>query len=315
MKRLICYFLMAGILVGLVLTVGCSDDDDKGTTPLTPGDPDDPQFLMARGVLGEGLMSNDGAIIDLAMILTGEIPPKAGYDNPFKPQAVTQFDSLSYTYSYNNFWHIFSVLAVQAPWNGEGYDSLIYTGVDSLRFSNLSGPMQYPDSTTTTFNIRAHIDVHITTANTDIKVNPAGADATISTDASYIITGHADTALYINGTSADSLMATLAGDTITCDIELTASQTATNLYLDEIALSEEGGCPRSGTLRIVSSMDLYCESETDTLDAQGVWTVLFTYDEGMVTINFNNGVSYWVVTDQCGPTGMIKSGWSSILRR
>jgi hypothetical protein len=315
MKRLMYYLLMAGILVGFVLAVGCSKDDDKGTTPATPGDPDDPLFLIVSDVLGDGLMSNDGAIIDLAMELSNQIPGKAGFYNPFKPQAPNQFDSISYTYSYSNYWHIFSLLAIQTEWNGVSYDSMIYTGVDSLRFSNPSGPMQYPDSTTTTLAIRAHIDVEITTANTDVKISPAGAHAMISTDASYTITGQPDVALYINGTSANSLIASLVGDTIGCDITLTANQTVTNLYLDSLALGDQGGCPRSGTLRIVSSLDLYCEGETDTLDAQGVWTVLLTFEDGMVNVHVSNATNYWDEDEQCGPTGTTKSGWSSILNR
>ena len=315
MKRLACYLLTVGILVSFVLIAGCSDDDNKGTNSLTQGDPNDPQYQLVSGVVGEGLFSNDGAIIDLSMYLAGLIADKNGKHYPLKPQAPEQFDSLSYTYSYSNFWHIFSLLAIETMWNGVSYDSMIFTGVDSLRFHNPLGPVQYPDSTTNKLDARAHIAVHITTANTDLK-NPDGADALISTDASYTIAGHPDTAFYISGTSADTLAAILIGDTLACEIGLTANQTATSLYLDQIALGAEGGCPRAGTLRIVSSLDMFCETDTDTLlDARGTWTIMFTFDDGMVTININNGVNYWNESWQCGPIITAKSGWPSILRR
>jgi len=305
MKRLFLILAAVVMVGGLMCIVGCSDDD-KPTGP-TPGNPNNSEFLLMKDLMGEGYTSLDGNIIDLSLEIMDSIPDKSPSYNPFKPMAgASLFDSVVLSYTYSDFWHVFSLTAVMY---NEGDDPLLvdtftFQGVDSLRFWNGSGLMKYPDTTTTTVNIRAHVTMDITGQN-----GQAGTES----DAFYDLTGGPHVGMYINGAASHFMYLSATTDTSSLHAEIDAGHTATNIYFDSTALANDD-CPVSGRLAAVASIDLDYVSPSDTVMIAGGWSVLFVYHDGEVTITYTHGTNYWVVTEPCSDDGS-KSGWSGLRNR
>jgi len=304
MKR---FLLFAGILLlilGFAFIVGCSDDDDdNGVTGPTPGDPNDPEFIMASDIIGEGFLDHDNTILELSFFLVDYIPGKSIPGWLTKPTAVEQYlDSLDYTYSYSNYWHVFTVYARLIDFGDLDNDTLIYTGVDSLRFGNPEGYMQYPDPTTTTLDIRAHFDA-------EFDMNDAYA--VISSDVAFTVTGSPEEEIVINGTSADTLDGYFQNADTTCDMYMTSNQTATNLTIDPDAMYD---CPSSGTLDVNATLDISCMADTASMEFSSAWTITFTFNDGTITIRYVSGGNVWTITEQCDPY-YVKRGIAGVLKR
>lgn len=302
MKKALAVLLAISLLASAAYIIGCSDDDDEVVTGPTPGDPNDPVFKLIDEIVGQGIMDYDGTIIDLSFMLADYIPGKKDSYNPFKSGAMNQLiDSMDLTYNYTNFWHTFTFYIRIVVVDIQVSDTLIYQGTDSLRFGNASGPMQYMDSTTTSMNIRAHVDADISSLETD---------AQMSSDVAYDMTLTENHDLYINGTSNDTLDVYLVGEQGDCQISGSTHQTASNLYLDSLTLESEGGCPQGGKVTVLSTVDLACVSDTSSLDFTGNWTVTVTFNGGMMTLNYNNGTNVWEVTVPCGGGLGVRRGWA-----
>jgi len=306
MKRLFLILAAVVMVAGLMCIVGCSDDDNKPTGP-TPGNPNNSEFLLMKDLMGEGYASLDGNIIDLSLEMMDSIPDKTSSYNPFKPTAgASLFDSLVFSYTYSNFWHVFSLTAVMYTEGDDPLlvDTLTFQGVDSLRFWNASGMMQYPDTTTTTINIRAHVTMDI---------SGQSGQAGIESDASYDLTGGPHVGLNINGAASHFMYLSAVTDTSSLHAEIDAGHTATNIYFDSTALANDD-CPVSGRLAAAASIDLDYISPSDTVMIAGGWSVLFVYNDGEVTITYTHGTNYWVVTEPCG-SGLSKAGWAGLRNR
>jgi hypothetical protein len=291
MKKLLLMLLALALAIGLIVVIGCSDDDDETPAGPTVGDPNDPEFMIASEMLGEDFIEHDFTILTLSILLTDYIPApgKSGKKTPFRVTGITQVpDSLSYEYSYSDYWHIFAVYARFVEPQGETNDTLIYTGTDSLRFGNASGPMPYPDETTTAFDIRAHLDAAISTEGGYIEVaSHASFDMAVAIFQPFVI----------NGTSSDTVEAYFETVDTACVVAMTSNQTATNLtispYGDE--------CPTAGTLNVAATLDIDClvGDPGTPLVFSSAWNVLFTFSGTTITITYTNGNTVWTVTAMC----------------
>jgi hypothetical protein len=302
MKRVVVILLMLAAVVGIGLVMGCSDDEKK-PTGSTPGDPTDERFLMAKGIIGPGYLDQDNRLIDLSLELGSLImlSDKSGSNHPFRPRGEKSVaDSLSWEYSYSNFWHIFQVtayLVYEFTDSMPKADTLIFAGIDSLRFGNDLGPQRYPDTSTTTLNIRAHVDADVMTEDTDVNgVKHVSYDLLAD-----------DWEMYVNGTTADSLQLSTIGEGWNCDITLRARQTVTGLYYDSAALVDDlNDCPQAGTIRVNGFIDMGCAGDSGTFDMTGNWLIVFQFDDGMVTATYDNGTNIWTVTEPCGDNARLR---------
>jgi hypothetical protein len=303
MKRFLLFAGMLSLIIGFAFLVGCSDDDDdNGTTGPVPGDPNDPQFQIASDIIGEGFLEHDNTILTLSLLLSLDVPQKSSPDWLAKPAAVAQFpDSLDYSYSYSNFWHVFTVYARYIETEMEVSDTLIYTGIDSLRFTFLGTPVESPDLATG-MDIRAHFDADLSMSN---------GNALITTDASFGLTATPDTTLLLNGTSADTFDGYFQEADTACEVYMTSNQTATNVNID-LAFPE---CPLGGTINVNASLDVACMADTVPVEFSGAWTVLFVFNNGTsITVTYTSGNNYWTETIPC-ETAVKKRGVRGIMRR
>lgn len=302
MKKIILTLLAISLIAGLVFIVGCSDDDEEKITGPTPGDPNDPEFQMVSGLIGEGFVEHDQTILELSLMLMQMIPApvKHGGENAFKSAGIAQVvDSLDYSYSYSEFWHIFTVYARLIDAQAEFTDTLIYTGIDSMKFSNAAGPVADPNLATA-MSIRAHFDAEIVAVDGVVLV---------SSDASFDITVVFMEGLLINGTSADAVDAYFQNADTTCEVSMTSTQIATGIAMP---YAPETDCPAAGTINVAATLDISCMADTaQFVDVSGAWTVGFIFDGATMTINYSNGSNYWTVTEECEP---LVIGLGSIIR-
>lgn len=289
MKKIVLLLAMLVGAIGFILVGGCSDDDDGGVTGPTPGDPNDPQFLMVSEVIGEGYLEHDYMILELSLLLPSLIPGKGAENNLFTPPAIAQeLDSLDYTYSYSDFWHIFTVYARIVDGDVELTDTLIYAGIDSLQFSDAEGPVEDP-------NLATRVDIH---AHFEAEINTTDAQGQIRTDAFFNLTALPFQGLVINGTSSDSLSAYFQEADTTCEVTITTSQTATSLLL---AMDPTYDCPASGSINVAAAVDFACVADTDSLDFSGNWTVNFVFNGATITVTYTSGNNVWTATIPCDP--------------
>jgi hypothetical protein len=202
-----------------------------------------------------------------------------------KPNAIEPYlDSLYYTYTYSDFWHIFTVYARLIETEMEVSDTLIYTGTDSIRFRNPLGPVPGPDLATA-MDIHAHFGAEFTMMN---------GFALVTSDASFELTVAQDTTLVVNGTSADTLNGYFQEADTTCEIYMTSNQTATNVVIDTFE------CPTGGTINVDATLDISCMADTIPLELSGAWNVLFVFNDGIsVTVTYTSGNNYWTETIPC----------------
>ena len=293
MKRILMVLVAMLALLAFAWFAGCSDDDDDGggATGPTPGSPDDPQYQMVSDMIGEGFLDHDERILELGLNMMFLVPDKTDGNGLLKSMQPAQGpDSLSTTYEYSeaDFWHIFNIYARYVEVDFETSDTLIYTGIDSLRFSNPLGYVRDPDSAT-------GMETH---AHFDVELYASGANAMIVSDASYTVTGVENVGLVISGIASDSLDGTFMDADTTCSVILTTDQTATDLVYDLFATYD---CPSSGDINIGAHFDVACVMDTSLFSFENNWTVRFIFNGSDITVTYNNGTNIWTDTLDCSP--------------
>jgi hypothetical protein len=290
------------LTVALIALIGCSEEK---TTEPRPGDPSDPDFQMISDFVNEDFVEHDLDLLSIALALVDSIPDlPAGKIAPALALSAPDVVFSQLSYSYSDYWHIFELTAIVA----EEPDSLYVAGIDSLRFNGAAGPMQYPDSTTTSINVRCHVDAEFT---------GEGAEVHVSNDAAFILTGEYDSDEFtLNGNSADSIMIAAEGEGTICEGCMATNQTINNVYFDSLTLYEDG-CPPNGSVNVLASLDMSCANDSASFDVDANWTVIYTFNGENITMSYNNGLSTWVVTVPCGSEGggTAKRGWLSAARR
>jgi hypothetical protein len=84
---------------------------DKGTEPVE-GDLNDPSYQMMSSILGEGVNTFDMMALQIATTLKDSVFVMGGVSKPrFKVHQIDEdiLAGFEYTYSYDNYWHIFEV--------------------------------------------------------------------------------------------------------------------------------------------------------------------------------------------------------------
>jgi hypothetical protein len=301
MKKVLLIMLALTVVVGLALIVGCSDDDDEKlpTGPIA-GDPDDPEFIMVNDIISNGILDNDAILLQLASLLALNTV-KSDQTVPFKIAGPDQsLDSLDFTYSYSEFWHIFDVYARFVDTDVNPPDTLIYIGTDSIRFLSLEGPVQ-DYASAIGMDIVSHFDIDVIFED---------GYALITTDAGFNLMATGIYTAVVSGTATDSLylMATDA-DTV-CEMSMTTTQTTSALELN----TGDVDCPTGGSIVVDAGVEISCTADTASMDYSSSWHVVVTFGEGQVTLTYTSGNTIWTVTEPCNTKNSI-SGIAGAVRR
>lgn len=287
MKRFPVFLLAAVLVIGPAIIIGCSDDDEDQITGPTPGDPNDPEFLMVSDILGEGFLDHDYNILGLSLLMMEYVPSKGSGKNPFKYDKAAQYiDSLDYTYSYSDFWHTFTLYVRMVEGDLIASDTIIYTGVDSMRFRNPLGPVADPDSATM-------LDVH---AHLDAELLMMDGYSVLSSHVQYVVTAVSMQGLVIDGTSSDTLDGYFSEADTACTVSMTTSQTAADVLINPYSAYD---CPMSGIISVGAALDIGCVADTASWDFSGSWTARFVFNDGQITATYTSGNNVWTVTIPC----------------
>ena len=298
MKRLSILAIIVIFGAVFALLAGC--DKDSTSPELLEGSLDDPNYEMMDGIFGEGFGEFSSQMLGLSMALTDSIPGQRGPAKLFAGAAVVEddFSTIEYSYTWDdvNYWHIFNVYAyAEEDLGGGSINTYSYEGIDSIRFEDNSGPMQFPDEMTTIMKIRWHFVTDIT-ADTD--------EISLTNDASLDLAGVYEGDFTMNGISDDSIGVSIGESQSTCEIAISSVQTFTDIVMDELARSGNS-CPADGQIDIDAAISVECEGgdDFDELSINGDWDISFEFNSTgetrQVTITYIDGTTRWVNTVDC----------------
>ncbi len=280
------FLLLAGFC--LLFVSGC---EEKATTPVNVGTPDDEEFEIISDVSDLGLDA-----LKIALDLTDTVMAMGGITKPlFKAHRIND-EILTYNsliYSYNNYWHLFQFSAKMVSTSSGQTDSMIIVGIDSLRFRNSGTYVQYPDdSLTDELDVRQHVSMSAYGAD--------GGTMTVADHANFDVTSESFQGDVINlcgavNDSVDAVMGDSALQLMTCEMEMTSTQTFNNLILDE---TQE--CPTGGSFGLSAAVNINCEGEEGPIAMQSSWTVAYSFNGSTVGIDVYSGNQHWHSVGPCG---------------
>lgn len=275
-----------------VLTVfifsGCSDNPTKTEGSLT-----DEEFVLMDQILNETMQNYNVETLRLALDLTDSVAEMGGAGKPLFNLHKANDDVLDITelsYTYQNYWHVYQVSAKITASAGEETDSLIMSGVDSLRFRADGTPSQYPvEDTTDEVNIRQHYNIE--------AYGSLGGTFDFSHHALIDITGeHFDLDIFtLAGAVSDSVEIDFEDyEGLTCDIFLNSGQS-----YDDVVINGELECPESGKSSVTAIVDMACSDSTGSFSADGTWTAAYTFYGDSVSVVVESGNTRWTYTEDC----------------
>lgn len=310
MKRLLLLSLAMFIGIGLIIVSGCSDDDDDNpsSSGKTVGDPDDPRLEVMEDFSGQANFIIDLQLLGISFELYDSIPDAPPVAKMSMPNQDINISNLQIeNYLYSNYWHIFTCSVYVAMVEDNDTTWFTYDGIDSIRVYNAAGYLHYPDESVIGMNIRAHLNAEF--EGVDISGN-------IGNHASFDLNAIDLSSVLLNGLSHDSVDYIGVGESGTCDLSMYFYQGISDLLIDESVLGSSGGCPPSGSVGLVFTVNLDCEGtdEDDSLNIDGNWMANYVFDDGSIHITYENATTRWTYTGQCGDDGTTKWGWPEPLK-
>lgn len=253
------FYLLTLLLATSVMFIACSDNSTDNN--LTEGDPQDPNFQMAQRTTED--------IVDSFIQEADEASSYIGFDGSAPMQAC---DSLAVTFDETScWWHLYF------DYSDDSTNSTMLF-VDSVKFQDIDGCQQFPDSlTTTSIEYRAFLDISVI----------------------------ADSGTFIENANENLLLEGIQEDT--CVINATAesnAQVAVGLYeatydysgaIDDIKfltqelVYEDNPKPVAGTLYL--SLTLYGSNQQGS--GSWAWSVTVTFHEGGYHARAVSGENYW----------------------
>jgi len=276
------------IVMGLFFILGC---EEKPTSSAIEGEPDDSGFEMMSDLNGLSF-----EVMKIPFDLTDTVMAMSGSSSPlFKAHKISTeiIDYRSLEYTYNNFWHIFTFSVAMIITEEGQTDSLIISGVDSLRYKNSGTTIQYPDELLTDeMDIRQHVDINAYSAEGGVLQIKDHANISVTTE-SFI-----GNVITLDGAIHDSVMAVTeesGAQPMDCDIELTSTQTYNDLVIDE---TQE--CPTSGSIGMSAAFNIDCVGDEGALSLESAWIATYSFSSGTISIDIYSGGQHWQSTSICG---------------
>lgn len=312
MKRLGLLFVMAALLGGLSLVIGCSGGGSTDSN-LVEGDTTDVAFQIAQDLVGdEGEIMEFASDIDLSMELLYEATGYPQVSSPGLPgsriaNAAASADSISnivigsWEFTADN-WFVCTFSATQYEYDcGEfGCDSSIATleGIDSVQLVMMGDPLDTSQYSGGFNEIRAR--AHVSAGGQD-AFGDVSADIHRWVNIAEDLTS--DSLVQVNAGSFDTLSISFQGDSASCDIVVTENGSIQDLVV--LAWDDSGECPRSGSASTTATITLAClgtgSDNLEQLDIEGAWTVnASVQQDGSVNVSYTDGTTQWTTVIEAG---------------
>lgn len=248
------------ILIGAMLAfIACSDNSTD--SDLTEGDPEDPNFLMAQGLV-EGFVDSTFSY----MMFASEY---LYFEGGGLWQATN--DSMHAIFDAETCW--WELYVSYDDTTGFGF-----TLIDSVKFQDVAGCQQFPDSTTTTqIEYRAYADVFA-------SADSGSIDATLIE--SLLMTGIQSDLVVIN--SSGSADIGMNYGQISYIVAYEAAVTDVTFYRDDL-MGDGEVYPVSGSMALAMSVD----TTTPNGSASISWTADITFYEDHYHVRAESGDNYW----------------------
>jgi hypothetical protein len=270
---------LAGALVLLLAGTGCFGSDES--TPLTPGDLDDPDFQIFMDEF-ETIDDGNGLMVESMFEMIDGIFNSA----PGTPPQVSGEFQVSFEYSeLEGHW----VGSLQGTDPEEG---ITFSLVHTIQFIENGSAVQYPNpDLLERINSTTEMDL------TGEGINSAGGTQNMTIDIEH---HPEDVLLTLNGDGTAALDIThvevTEAGTQTCDVALSFSASVSDLLM----WGSSDGCPVGGSISYHGGAEIACIDDSGTTDVSGSWSVNRTYDEtGTATTRVANGSNVWEVEEAC----------------
>lgn len=300
MKRFFALLLTVCAFSGLMLLIGCGDDDNGTDSNLVIGDTTDVQFQEVRDALlgeeGDGIDGFSLMMMSLAFEVADTVINHPDYPNaprrflPDMQLGSLQGDSVLLTYHANSQYWYFYTHSIS------GVDTSFI--IDSIQFLHATGPVQWPDSALVT-GIRNGLNVVM---NTPVNAFSwvVNQDITMMGD----LPGYGD--VEIDGSQTVDVGFQESDTTDTCTVLFDMSTTFTDLLMN-LEVMDYGGCPTGGTIVHSGDINLSCTSGDSSYAYNDFWNVTEVFSGTLITVTFENSTTRWMYTDTCMPP-TVRSG-------
>lgn len=256
-SRLFCLFAMA-----LALTfafIACSDNSTE--PPLTEGDYENPNYQTAR-VYTEMIVDS----------LFQDADQASDYINFDGSAPMRAYDSLLISFDETTcWWHLY------LDYSDDSTNSTLLF-VDSLKFQDVDGCQQFPDSfTTTSIEYRAILDIDIVADSGTFLANA---------NENLILEGIQEDTCVINASAATNL--SVASTLYEFAYDYSGSMDDIKFLTQEL-MYDENPRPVAGTL----NLDLTIYGSNQQGSGSWHWTITITFNEGGYHARAENGENYW----------------------
>lgn len=275
MKKLLVITPMFLLLTALFMA-GCGDNNESN--PLTPGDPEDPGFV----IVSDQLQGIDGMTSEMLGTTLNIVDLVMNQQPAAKPSAYT----LEY-HEASGYWYYYESYT-------EGELSQ-FTVVDSIQFKEGTNAVQYPDPALLT-QVNSYLSMTSTATgdgfNASVNQNIVITTPTPGSD-TLIINGSGDLETVYSFTEYTDTDSSVCSGAFDLDMNIT------NISVVTSELQTELSCPYAGSVVYVGSVYAMCDGISSGGLATGTWSVTQVFDEGTMAITVISGSNSWSITEQC----------------
>lgn len=295
MKKLFGILLALSLIAGLVIILGCSDDDEP-TQPIVKniGDPDAPEFEAARMAIGfTGDMNGEmlGSMFEIVGYVLDhpDFPVSAKYEIP-RFEAGTTADSFDLAYHEDSkYWYVF-LYEVDTMFADTFMMIMSIRSEDSVQFLHGIEAAKWPDSAHLT-GLKHGISALITT-NDWLERLDAHQQLTIAGN----ILAYGDVTINGNAT-IDTDFSDSDYDGPFCMFDIDIASTFANLAMNTADLYTDQ-CPSTGVARYTGSIIMECIGDSG-FTSSDQWSVIQTFDGTDIHYVFENSTTRWEYDQIC----------------
>jgi hypothetical protein len=304
MKKLFGILLALSLIAGLVIIIGCSDDDEP-TKPIVKdtGDPDAPEFEAARMAIGfTGGMNGEmlGFMFEVVGFVLDhpDFPIPAKYDIPWFGAGIMA-DSFYLAYHEDSkYWYAF-FYEVDTLFTDTSMMINSNTTEDSVQFLHGTEAVKWPDSAHLT-GIRHGVSALIVTTG---WLEILDAHQQLSIAGNLFAYGN----VTINGNAtAEADFSDSDYDGPFCMFDIDLASTFTNLTMNTADLYTDA-CPSTGVAGYAGSINMDCIGDI-SFTFSDWWSVTQTFDGTDIHFVFENSTTRWEHDQICSSDSVSTPG-------
>lgn len=295
MKKFLLVLLSLSVITGVILVIGCSDDDET-TQPIVKqtGDLSDPEYLATDDALGfveflNGMMFNNMFMTMDSAMMNPAFHGIAKSDYSGMATGIAS-DTIFLTYhSGSDYWYLWGQ-AVDTETVDTQQVIITMTIADSVQFLHGMTPVQWPDSALLT-GVKHGASLEYSTDNNILSVD-AHQLITVTGD----LPGYGD--IEVDGSSSFDAYVSEASGGPGCTFDLNLGSTVTDLLMN-LETIDAGGCPYSGRTAYNGAINMTCIGDT-SFTFNDYWSIVQTFTGSSIHYVVENSTHRWEFDESCG---------------